>query len=281
MPSFLELPRAANCESRSLVGEFNGTYYIVPLRCGSWSCIRCAARKTTIWAQRVAAAEPERMVTFTRIGSTRDEIRLGMQTVVRYLRKHKFEFEYWGVVELHVSRVPHMHIVQRGSFIPKPILAAACAAAGWGHSDIRRISEGWSAARYCAKHLCHSHGRRWDGRLVRYSRHFLKREDYASEMKIMSKEFDWSVMFGRADAINEKFVKRGLKTELAELGVDWIMNEVRRGDIVEKTYSRNEKKGYSQSHPDYSNRIGGAMVTTKLKTTKLTKGGVKRATNKR
>ncbi len=195
--SFLELPRAANCEQRSLVGRYDGVTLVIPLRCGSWSCIRCAARMTTLWANRVGEAKPERLITLTNIGGTREEIRLGLQHIIRRLRSEGAVFQYWGVIELHKSLKPHMHLVQHGSYIPKNLLADAARREGWGHTDIRRITSGWTATRYCAKHLCHSHGRRWDGRLIRYSRGFFPKTKKQLKEERGVSDFDWDMVFGR------------------------------------------------------------------------------------
>lgn len=251
MASYLTLPRAPNCEARSLVGQRDGLTIIVPLRCGSWSCVRCAARKSAIWANRVAEAEPERMVTFTKLGAGRDEIRLILQQIVRDLRKAKYVFEYWGVIELHRSGHPHIHVLQKGSFIPQPVLQAICYKYGWGFSDIRRTSSGFSAAAYCGKHLCHSHGRRWPGRLIRFSKKFFTKDVAQGDLKEASREEMWTVVWGRADGIAAKYQERGQAVELGELGDDWIMGEMRTEDDIYRRYSRGENKGYTKDAKNF------------------------------
>jgi hypothetical protein len=231
---------------------------------------------TTLWSQRVAAAEPQRMVTFTRIGENRNQIRLGLQTLVRYLRKQRIEFEYWGVIELHKSGLPHMHLVQHGSFVPKPLLAGACAAAGWGHSDIRVVSAGWSAARYCAKHLCHSHGRRWDGRLIRYSRKFFTEPRVSEEYKLESLGYGWRMEFGRADSVAMGYEDVGCVVEVGDLGVDWIQGETMIGKDVAVKYARDDKKGYLRESAGYISRWDLEEAETITNSVKLAKQGVKR-----
>jgi hypothetical protein len=201
---------------------------------------------TTVWANRVADAKPQRMVTFTRIGQTRDDIRIGLQHILRRIRGGGFAFDYWGVVELHKSGVPHMHVVQRGNFIPKAKLAEACRKEGWGFSDIRQISEGWSAARYCSKHLCHSHGRRWNGRLIRYSRQFFPETQKQRKAAARLDGIKWEVVHGRASHITAKMRNRGQDVVCGEMGEDWIMGEVKQGEIVELRYLRDQAKGYLQ-----------------------------------
>ncbi len=242
--SFLELPRAANCEIRSLCGFKDGHVTVAPLRCNSWGCLRCAARMTTIWANRVTEVKPERMITLTAIGETREEIRVGLQHVIRRLRLEGYDFEYWGVVELHKSLKPHMHILQKGSYIPKKALAWACKREKWGHSDIRKVTTGFSATYYCTKHLCHSHGRRWDGRLIRYSRKFFPRTKADELAALKDPDTTWCMVFGRADCVAEFFTKKGFAVEASPLGQDWLAGEARIGAEVEKSRFRSARMGY-------------------------------------
>lgn len=244
IPSFLELPRAANCEVRSLVGHKDGHVLVVPLRCNSWGCLRCSARMTTIWANRVGEAEPERLVTFTNIGETREEINLGLQHVIRRLRKEGYTFEYWGVVELHRSLKPHMHLLQRGGYIPKKSLQWAVRSEGWGHCDIRKVTTGWSAARYCAKHLCHSHGRRWEGRLIRQSRKFFPRSRTEELAESKDNSIEWVMVWGRADCVTKILHDKGFVVTQSALGDDWLEGEAREGTTVKETRFRSARMGY-------------------------------------
>jgi hypothetical protein len=207
-----------------------------------------------MWAHRVKEAEPERMLTFTRIGEDRDSIRLGLQQVVRHIRVSGYEIQYWGVIELHESGKPHIHVLQKGSYIPKKVVVEACSKANWGFNDIRKIDNSWSATHYCAKHLCHSHGRRWAGRLIRYSKKFFCRPEAFSDDKEAAKEMAFSVVFGRADAIADKYRRSGCVVEQGDLGVDWIMGEEVVGGQVAQRYARDVKKGYNLDSLNYDNR---------------------------
>ncbi len=242
--TFLSLPRAANCEIRSLIGRGPEGVLVVPLRCGSWSCVRCAAKKTTIWSHRVEEARPERFVTFTNIGRTRDEIRDGLQHIVRDLRRAGFRFEYWGVVELHKSLLPHLHLLQKGRFIPRELLRKCCEQQGWGHSDIRAVKDAAWTARYCGKHLCHSHGRRWPGRLIRYSRGFFSTTAKEWEASRKQKDTVWEMRHGRADYWAERLRNEGETVKSPDLGEDWIMGEGMVNGDVQWTVARGSSKGY-------------------------------------
>lgn len=246
IPSFLELPRAANCGSRSVVGRFQEYTTVYPLWCNSWQCTRCAARLTTLWSIRVADAKPERMVTLTQIGDTREDIRRSLQLLIRKLRRDGVDFQYWGVVELHRSLKPHMHLLQRGAFIPKWKLQHYAHQVGMGWTDVRKLSSGWSAARYCAKHLGHSHGRRWNGRLIRYSRGFFPKTKKQLKEERGSDGWEWEVVFGRANVVCEKLRSRGEDANYHPLGLDWIMGEENVGGQIVRRYVRDEKKGYGR-----------------------------------
>lgn len=175
-------------------------------------------------------------MTMTNIGETREEINLGLQHVIRRLRGCGYEIEYWGVVELHKSMRPHMHLVQRGSYIPKKAFNWAVRAEGWGHNDIRKVTTGWSAARYCAKHLCHSHQRRWPGRLIRFSRGFLLDQEERLAREQAKSDMAWHMVFGRADCVTGILQSKGFEVEMAPLGDDVLMGE--RPNVAGETWAR-------------------------------------------
>lgn len=227
-----------------MVGRYRDYFMVYPLWCNSWKCERCAARMTSLWANRIAEAKPQRMMTFTWIGDTRGAITLSLQQVMRDLRGQGFEVEYWGVVELHKKGDPHMHLLQKGSYIPSKALKHHTANHGWGFTDIRACTSGWSATWYCAKHLCHSHGRRWDGRLIRYSKHFFEKTRKQEKKERAGDGWEFEVIFGRASVVAEKLHERGLDVKCGDLGLDWIMGEGTPGGFDEKLYSRDVTKGY-------------------------------------
>lgn len=226
------------------MGIGHGQIYITPLRCGSWSCRRCAARNTAIWANRVSEVPCERFVTFTKIGKTRPEINYGLQHIIRDFRRAGLVFEYWGVIELHVSGVPHMHCIQSGSYMPMKIFKGIITRNGWGHSDIRRVKNPFEQAWYCAKHLCHSHGRRWDGRLVRYSRHFFPETAKARRAAKADPAIKWQLEFGRAELLVQEAYKQGVNVVTTEMGVDWLEGEKRVKDQVIRSIPRESSMGY-------------------------------------
>lgn len=199
---------------------------------------------TTMWVNRVAEEKPERFVTFTRCGQTRDEIRLGLQHIVQKIRKAGLRFEYWGVVELTVRRAPHIHLLQRGDYLPKAMMEKFTRAENWGFSDIRAIGKADWRARYATKHLSHSHGRRWDGRLIRYSRHFFNKSAKKRKEEFRQEGATYEVVFGRADAVAKGLRDYGYRVAVGEMGIDWIMGEINEAGFVKQKHERDKKKGY-------------------------------------
>jgi len=218
---------------------------VVPLRCGSWECQRCAARMATMWTARVVKAKPERFVTYTRIGRDRHEVRAGLQHNVRDLRALGFDFQYWGVVELHKSGVPHMHCVCKGSYLPQDVVKDCAVFNGWGEcTDIRQIRNEVAVSAYCVKHLCHSHGRRWPGRLIRYSRGFFPQLPVDATGGVKNDEVEWTMCFGRADAVSAALTGEGFTVEQRPLGDDLLHGEYKvRGECVHEV-PRSRAMGY-------------------------------------
>ncbi|MFQ5342205.1 MAG: hypothetical protein ACE5F6_11735 [Anaerolineae bacterium] len=124
------------------------------------------------WGEVVSRQDPERMVTLTRIGRDRAEITSNFRMFVQKLRRGGWEWEYFGIVEPHVSGALHMHLLQWGSYVDHDRLSALAARSHMGYTWIARIRGKRAAANYCVKHLCRGHGRWVPGRVIRYSRGF-------------------------------------------------------------------------------------------------------------
>ena len=134
---------------------------IIPLTCKQWACPRCAKAKRRQWVQIVRSGKPERMITLTappqNFSSPGDAIRtlnkVWSRFVTRVRRKYK-SFEFVRVWELHESGYPHLHVLQRGTFIPQKWLSATWNACGGGQvCDIRRVHNDKAAAAYITKYL--------------------------------------------------------------------------------------------------------------------------------
>ncbi len=134
---------------------------VVPLSCHRWSCPTCSHKKAGIWAARAAAAHPERFFTFTghpRPGELPAQVfqrmRKGWPDLVRSIRKKIGTFEYVAIWELTKKGFPHLHILQRGDFLPKKWLDYQLPKFGFGPiSWLKKIHNGPQAAHYVTKYL--------------------------------------------------------------------------------------------------------------------------------
>ncbi len=135
-----------------------------PIRCKSWHCPRCSPRLAEMWRQRIADAKPERFITLTwdtRNGCSPPKALILMKAafarLVRLLRKEHFKFEYCAIWEFTRKGFPHIHIAQKGSYIPQKELSAMWASLGAGPVvDIRKILSFPAIARELTKYLLKS-----------------------------------------------------------------------------------------------------------------------------
>lgn len=169
-----DLPRS--CGRFSFWKMEEGTAFVVPMTCRRWTCPYCADLMRDEWAHRIAVAGPERLVTITNPGDTAQGVTRCLKLIVRDIRGRGLIFEYWGVVELTKAGRPHIHLLQIGDYIANRMLYHFALSHGAGFTDVRRITSGWSAARYCAKHLARFHGRPAFKRKIRYSQNFFPAE---------------------------------------------------------------------------------------------------------
>lgn len=237
-------PRAANCGSRSAILHEMGKYHVFPVRCKSWNCPRCAQMNADLWAHRVAQQPCERFLTLTQIGDTREEIRHAVAKLFARIRKAGFKFEYWGMVELHKSGKPHWHSICHGDFLPPLFLKWACNEVGIGHSDIRKIKSNLGMAYYCVKHLAHAHGRRFEGRQVRYSKRFFVNSPPPREDEDDFVSGDWEVVFGRADYVSKKLGDLGYDVQNHDSKPDLLVGETYSDDQQYMWRERGMDKGY-------------------------------------
>ncbi len=151
--------------------------------CGRYACLYCGPRRVSMWRAVIERAGPERFVTLSRVGDTLAVVRRVSTTIVHALRRKGYRFEYCATFEQHRMGAFHIHMLQRGDFIPQAILSDALRSATHGYSwitDIRRCKPGSAGyvTKYCTKMLAASDvGRKPDGtrprvNRVRYSRHF-------------------------------------------------------------------------------------------------------------
>jgi len=169
MPSTLDTFRAeqtrhtSRCRTGGLIMHDPNTrrVVIVPLTCKRWDCPSCAKRLRRIWSARIAAAHPDRFITLTvdprRHASPQAAYEAALKALPKFIRLARDRFgpmEYAGIWELHESGYPHLHLAQRGPFLPQRWMSAHWARLGIGKIvHIKRIHDGPGCARYVAKYM--------------------------------------------------------------------------------------------------------------------------------
>ena len=133
------------------------------LRCRAWTCEQCQPTRRKGLIRDISAGHPERLITFTmrpRPGSTpTDDARHMADAFTRLWRKMRAKWpdsdlQYFRVWEAHESGAPHLHVCQRGRFIPWAWLRDRwLELSGSPGVDIRFIPDPARAAGYVAKYL--------------------------------------------------------------------------------------------------------------------------------
>ena len=121
------------------------TGLVIPMVCDKYSCKYCGPRRVELWRSLIELAEPERFITLTRVGRTLVEVGRVATTLVQRLRRRKYRFEYCMTFEQHKNGYFHIHMLQKGDYIPQPLLSDCLRSATHGFSsvvDIRRCRPG-------------------------------------------------------------------------------------------------------------------------------------------
>jgi hypothetical protein len=106
------------------------------------------------------AGEPQRLITLTgrrrdgeSAGDCRGRLGTALVRLTRRIRRRGWTHEYLAVWELTRAGTPHVHVLQRGDYIPQRWLSAAWARlTGCPVVDIRQITSARAAAGYVTKY---------------------------------------------------------------------------------------------------------------------------------
>ncbi len=183
--------------------------------CGNARCLNCSRRvssRTFALARRVADLESEsggwvRFITLTRAPEGWQATRKAMQDWLQNLRRQGYVMDVLWVVEKgDKTGMKHVHVIQRGDFIPKAVLDLS-----WPHGHTQIAAARKAAAdylskgviKYVAKELdgdgesIESHMNLNGGRAAHWSREFflgVARDDFAKAFPIPGYYFVSTVM---------------------------------------------------------------------------------------
>ncbi len=175
-----------------LVHEETGV--VVPMLCGKYKCKYCGPRRVEMWRSLIEVAEPERFITLTGAGKTLAEVGRVATTIVQRLRRQGYKFEYCMTFERHKNGRFHIHMLQKGDYIPQKFLSECLRSATHGSAyvvDIRRCVPGTAGyvTKYCTKVLAASEvGSRADGTRARVNRVRYSKCLFPSATKVLKAE---------------------------------------------------------------------------------------------
>ena len=167
-----------------VMNERQDSFTVIPVRCRSWKCPRCGPPLRAQWAHRIAEARPERFLTvttdskrFSSPAQAYEHLRIAFPVLIRQLRKLKIGFEYCAIWEPTEQGYPHIHIAQKGNYVPKKLLSALWDQLGCGPIvDIQAIKHRGHTAKYVTKYMtaaaAHHTFLPRRHRIIQYSRHF-------------------------------------------------------------------------------------------------------------
>jgi hypothetical protein len=90
----------------------------VPATCGTWSCLPCARHNVRRVYGLIHAGKPERFITLSKAGLNKESLTRHYGALVKRIRRQGIEYEAVAVNEIHVAGDLHLHIAQRGDYIP-------------------------------------------------------------------------------------------------------------------------------------------------------------------
>lgn len=107
------------------------------------------------------AGDPQRLISlscdptrFRDPDEARKSLQQGFTELVRRVRRKWGPMEYIRTWELHKNGFPHLHVIQRGSYIPQSWLSETWDEVGGGPIvDIRKISNPTKTTKYVLKYL--------------------------------------------------------------------------------------------------------------------------------
>lgn len=151
------------CGKNTLITPTPLGNWLAEYRCKCWSCETCAPVRAWLLRQDAKHGAPERFITLTLPSAWANDPdtgarllvhawRMVIQKAARQLGLH--HLEYLAVFETTKKGTPHLHILQRGGYIPRLWLSRQMAKfANAPIVDIRRVNNRHHAARYIAKYL--------------------------------------------------------------------------------------------------------------------------------
>jgi len=147
----------------TIVKQKAGSLTVIRLRCKSWNCSDCSKMRRSKLIQEAREGKPERFITLTVNPNWYSSPEERAQKLVEAWRRVRRRFlaiapnrtlEFLAVFELTKKGEPHLHIMQRGSFIPQKWLSKQMnKEMGAPIVDVRSVKGAKEVAKYVSKYI--------------------------------------------------------------------------------------------------------------------------------
>jgi len=147
----------------TIVKQQAGKITAIRLRCKSWGCVDCSKMRRSKLIMEAREGKPERFITLTvnpNWFSSPEERAQKLVAAWRRIRRRFIELgpnrsiEFLAVFELTKKGEPHLHIMQRGSFIPQKWLSKQMnKEMGAPIVDVRSVKGAKEVAKYVSKYI--------------------------------------------------------------------------------------------------------------------------------
>lgn len=180
-----------DCVTGSLLGYdiSKADLHMIPMFCHRWTCPRCRKHKANKYRAVAYRGSPERFITLTvkhvEGQSSREvceQMKKAFRKLVQKIRKELGKFEYFLVWELTKKGTPHIHLLQRGCYVPKSWLSKAwCELTGSYIVSLRFIKSASQVYQYISKYMGKELGRSAEAltglRIIQKSRNYVVLEE--------------------------------------------------------------------------------------------------------
>jgi len=134
---------------------------IIPLFCKRWDCPTCGPAKRRIWYARLMSGRPERLITVTHRPTSEygpyeaaQKLKRTWSRFADNFRRSGRQMEYAWCLQYTEAGWPHLHLLQRGSFVPQAELSLFFRLKlGSPIVDVRRVKEAPQAAAYITRYM--------------------------------------------------------------------------------------------------------------------------------
>jgi hypothetical protein len=131
---------------------------LLPIACRRWTCPVCGPAKAHRLGHLAGLNGPERFITLSAASDSVRGAYEALRRLSRLLRRRGYIWEYLAVPERHQNGLYHLHLLQKGSFVPQKVLSQMAERSGMGRvvwiERIKGSEHGVNAApKYLVKYM--------------------------------------------------------------------------------------------------------------------------------